>query len=149
MANLLSLEERTIGFFLKSTNNVTSYGPILEERKWIIPLLSMPEDYDFLRQAQNSQLEHPTEPAYIHFVQRNPFLGVRGEQAFAIHQVLKMATEKAPYFLSQGLVSYAQSPRGGYFSFFLELAERWYVGEVVKKEFESSVNKMKRRLIFV
>lgn len=108
MENTLCLEERTVGFFLKRTDNVTCYGPAAREN--IIPVVGQ-DDYTILRDnvPHGGVLEHPQKEPYINLVERNPFLGLTGEEAYTIHRFL-LQTSADDFSLRTGLITYAGAP---------------------------------------
>ncbi len=137
MASSLSLEERTIGFFLMQTDNVTCYGNA--DGKRVIPFLCE-GDYALLRQVRDGlNLESPTTALCRGLVQRNPFLGLSGEQAYAIHEALGYVVQSA-YSMAHGVIVFAGARPSGYFSFFLELAKNLDVYGAAKAAFTRALD---------
>ena len=131
MANLLSLEERTIGFFLTQTDNVTCYGQAAREN--VIPFLYEEGDYQQLRKTfPEGEL-----------LSQNPFLGLPGEEAYLIHTFLKYVV-KANYFLCTGLITFVGSPveaeYQGIGAIFLELGQKLGVYEQVQQGYRHALN---------
>ena len=139
MANALSLEERTIVFFLTQTNNVTCYGRAAREN--VIPFLYEERDYQQLRETfPEGEL-----------LSRNPFLGLEGEEAYAIHIFLKSVVKanhylrtKANHSLRTSLIIFSGSTtegeQQGVWPIFLELGRKLGVYEQVQQGYRHALN---------
>ena len=72
----LSLEERTIAFHLRASDqDGSTYSSALFDDE-LIPFLDTPEDVHTIKSMPNSnQIFHPKEDKYVDLCTRNPFLG--------------------------------------------------------------------------